>query len=67
MNSLEYYYGRLFTSEQLTYALKKQAKALPAMIDHKTHADCCRCGSNVFSNYQLQKGALYPRACLVLG
>ena len=54
MNSLEHYYGRLFTSEQLTDALKKQAKALPAMIDHKTHAECCRCGSKVFSNYQLQ-------------
>lgn len=35
MNSLEHYYGRLFTSEQLTDALKKQAKALPAQ-------DSCR-------------------------
>lgn len=67
MNSLEHYYGRLFTSEQLTDALKKQAKALPAMIDHKTHAECCRCGSKVFSNYQLQTGALYCRECLVFG
>lgn len=42
MDKLNNYYGRLFTQAQLSDALKKQAKQLPAMTKLNHHYICNR-------------------------
>ncbi|CBI12994.1 competence protein [Streptococcus gallolyticus subsp. gallolyticus] len=67
MDKLDNYYGRLFTQAQLSDALKKQAKQLPAMTKLNHHYVCNRCGSQVSLQNKLQTNVFYCRNCLVFG
>lgn len=67
MDKLNNYYGRLFTQAQLSDALKKQAKQLPAMTKLNHHYICNRCGSQVSLQNKLQTNVFYCRNCLVFG
>lgn len=67
MNKLDNYYGRVFTQNQLSDALKKHAKQLPAMTKLKHHYICNRCGSHVSLKNKLQTNVFYCRNCLVFG
>lgn len=67
MDKLDNYYGRLFTQAQLSDALKKQAKQLPAMTKLNHHYVCNRCGSQVSLQNKLQTNVFYCRNCLAFG
>ena len=67
MDKLDNYYGRLFTQNQLSDALKTHAKQLPAMTKIKGRYTCNRCGSQVSLKNKFQTNVFYCRNCLVFG
>ena len=66
MDKLNNYYGRLFTQAQLSDALKKQAKQLPAMTKLNHHYICNRCGSQVSLQNKLQTNVFIVEIALFL-
>ncbi|MGT2809187.1 DEAD/DEAH box helicase [Streptococcus iniae] len=67
MESLELYYGRIFTSKQLSEVEKGKAKKIDSMFKIGRHWYCQRCRMKIDLNNKLPSGKYYCRECLIFG